>query len=84
MNIFNLSNRSTTDVVVLMFTFLVCVVLTLTIVGIVLAKIIHPEADFSKAAEAVNNILATIVGALVGFISGRIYGKKEATNGGEK
>lgn len=73
----DLSNRSTTDIVVLCFTLLVCTVLVLITIGIVIAKMIHPEADFSKASEAINNILSTIVGALVGFISGRIYGKHE-------
>lgn len=31
----------------------------------------------AKAAEAINNMLSTIIGALVGFISGRVYGRKE-------
>lgn len=73
----NLSSRSTTDIVVLCFTGLVCTVLVLVTIGIVIAKIVHPELDFSKAGEAINNTLSTIVGALVGFISGRIYGRKE-------
>lgn len=62
---------------VLCFTMLVCTVLGLITLGIIIAKIIHPEVDFSKAGEAINNVISTIVGALVGFISGRIYGKRE-------
>lgn len=80
----DLHNRSTTDIVVLCFTGLVCAVLVLITVGIVVAKLLHPEADFSKAGEAINNMLSTIVGALVGFISGRIYGKREQQNGETK
>ena len=76
----DLSQRSTTDIVVLCFTILVCSILVLITIGIIIAKIVHPEGDFSKAGEAINNIISTIVGALVGFISGRIYGKHE--NGG--
>lgn len=84
MTLFNLSSRSTTDIVVLCFTILVCVILTISAIGIVLIKALHPEMDFSKAGESVNNILATIVGALVGFISGRIHGRHEAENGGKQ
>jgi uncharacterized membrane protein YeaQ/YmgE (transglycosylase-associated protein family) len=65
-------------------TGLVCTVLMLVTIGIVIAKLIHPELDFSKAGEAINNIISTIVGALVGFISGRIYGKREQQNGGTR
>jgi hypothetical protein len=79
----NLSNRSTTDIVVLMFSSLVCSVLTITIIGVVIAKLMHPELDFSKTGEAVNNILSTIVGALVGFISGRRLGRREGQQNGE-
>jgi hypothetical protein len=76
----DLSNRSTPDIVVLCFTTLVCSVLVLITIGIVIAKIVHPEGDFAKAGEAIYNMLSTIVGALVGFISGRIYGKHEQQN----
>ena len=77
----NLNSRSTTDLVVLCLTGLVCTVLLLFTFGIIIAKLIHPELDFSKAGEAINNIVSTIVGALVGFISGRIYGKREQQEG---
>lgn len=77
----NLNSRSTTDLVVLSFTGLVCTVLVFVTIGIVIAKLIHPELDFSKANEAINNLLSTIVGALVGFISGRIHGQHEQQNG---
>jgi uncharacterized membrane protein YeaQ/YmgE (transglycosylase-associated protein family) len=63
--------------VVLCFTGLICTVMLLITLGIVIAKLVHPELDFSKAGEAINNIISTIVGALVGFISGRIYGRHE-------
>jgi len=33
--------------------------------------------EVGRAAEAVNNMLSTIIGALVGFISGRAYGRRE-------
>jgi uncharacterized membrane protein YeaQ/YmgE (transglycosylase-associated protein family) len=78
----NLSNRSTTDVVVILFSCLVCIVLTIMIVGAITARLVHPEMDLSKISESVTQIISTIVGALVGFISGRAYGRRELN--GEK
>jgi hypothetical protein len=46
-------------------------------IGVIVARVIHPEIDLSKAAESINNMLSTIIGALVGFISGRAYGRRE-------
>jgi hypothetical protein len=60
-----------------MFTLLICVVLTINIIGIAAAKILHPDVDLSKGADAIFNMLSTIIGALVGFISGRAYGRRE-------
>jgi hypothetical protein len=70
-------DRSTTEIVVLMLTILVCIVLILVILGIVILRIIHPELDLKGAGDAIFNMISTIIGALVGFISGRIYGRKE-------
>ena len=72
-----LKNRSTTDIVVLLFTALVAAVIILIVLGAVIGRIIHPEMDVSKAAEIVMQNISTIIGALVGFISGRVYGRRE-------
>jgi hypothetical protein len=60
-----------------MFTILICVIMTIVTIGAFAAKLMHPEMDLSKASEAINNMLSTIIGALVGFISGRAYGRRE-------
>jgi hypothetical protein len=60
-----------------MFTLLICAVLIITVVGITVQKAVHPELDLSKAGDAVFNMISTIIGALVGFISGRAYGRRE-------
>jgi hypothetical protein len=73
----DLSNRSTTEIVVLLFTVLICVVMVIVTTGTIIAKIWRPEIDTARPAEAINNMLSTIIGALVGFISGRAFGKKE-------
>jgi len=76
-----LKNRSTIDIVVILLTATIGVILTLTLLGILLLKILHPDMDTSRGGEAVGNILTTIVGALVGFIGGRATGKYEQQNG---
>ena len=73
----SIGNRSTTDVVVILFAVLVCIVLVLMISGAIIARLVHPEMDISKVSETVTQIISTIVGALVGFISGRAYGRRE-------
>jgi hypothetical protein len=83
----DLATRPTTEVVVLLFTMLICVVITITIVGITVARLMHPSLDLSKAGDAIFNMISTIIGALVGFISGRAYGRREEkdlqNNGGQ-
>jgi hypothetical protein len=73
----NLTNKSTTDTVVLMFTILICLVMIIITTGTIIAKVFRPELDVARAAEAINNMLSTIVGALVGFIGGRAHGRIE-------
>jgi hypothetical protein len=73
----NLAERSTTDIVVLLFTLVICVVLTISIAGAITAKIVHPEMDLTRISESVNQMTSTIIGALVGFISGRAMGRRE-------
>jgi hypothetical protein len=74
---FDLRSRPTTEIVVLLLTVLVCTVLILVILGIVILRIIHPEIDLTKSGDAIFNMVSTIIGALVGFISGRMYGNRE-------
>ena len=74
-------DRSSIDVVVIILTCTIAGTLVVSIIGLVIMKLIHPEADTSRGAEAVSNIVTTIVGALVGFIGGRATGKYESANG---
>jgi hypothetical protein len=73
----DLGDRPTTEIVVLFLTVLVCVVLVVVVLGIIIVRIVHPEIDLKGAGDAIFNMISTIIGALVGFISGRIYGRKE-------
>jgi uncharacterized membrane protein YdjX (TVP38/TMEM64 family) len=80
----DLRNRPTTEIVVILFTILICIIMLLVTIGVITAKLIYPEMDLSKSSESINNMLSTIIGALVGFISGRAYGRREERekNGG--
>lgn len=80
----NISKRSAADVVVIILAGVVAVLLIVAVIGSVILKIIHPGIDLSNVSEVVTNTLGTIVGALVGFIGGRAYGKSETNGGGAK
>ena len=60
-----------------MLTWLICIVITVSVVGIVVQKSVYPQMDLSKAGDAIFQMISTIIGALVGFISGRAYGRRE-------
>jgi hypothetical protein len=77
MNMPKLGERSTMDLVVLAFSALICSSVLFIVVGIIIQKTLHPDMDLSKAGEAVYSMLNTIIGALIGFISGRFYGRHE-------
>lgn len=71
------ATRPTTEIVVILFTLLICVVMIVITTGTIIAKIWRPDMEVARASEAINNMLSTIIGALVGFISGRAYGRRE-------
>ena len=73
----DLKNRPTADIVVLLLTVMICTVMTIIAAGVIIAKSVRPDMEVGRAAEAINNMLSTIIGALVGFISGRAYGRRE-------
>ena len=79
-----LSHRTTTEIVVLMFSTLISSVLVIMVVGAVVGKIIHPELDMPNLVEAVTLMISNILGALIGFISGRAYGRRETADNGSE
>jgi len=56
---------------------MICSTVFVICTGTIVAKVMRPEMEVTRAAEAVNNMLSTIIGALVGFISGQHYGRNE-------
>jgi hypothetical protein len=71
-------DRSTIDIVVLSFTFLVGLVIIMIVFGSLLARIIRPELDVTRVVESTIEIINTMVGALIGFLGGRAIGRIEA------
>jgi putative flippase GtrA len=83
-----LKERQTVDIVVIILTCTIGSVITVATIGIIVGKTLHPTMDTSRGAEMIAQVITTIVGALVGFIGGRAYGKSEANgkntvNGGK-
>lgn len=74
-------NRSTVDVVVILLALMVTITIFVSTAGIIVAKIKYPGIDFSRAGEAIQATITTVVGALVGFVGGRALGQNEALNG---
>jgi hypothetical protein len=72
-----IANRSTIDLVVLTFTFVVALVLIIIVTGAVVGRIIKPELDVSRAVDSIIEITNTLVGALIGFMGGRAIGRME-------
>jgi hypothetical protein len=70
--------RKAADVVVVLFSAMVCLSVVIGTLTVIIAKIIHPQVDISRATEIIGNVLTTVVGALVGFVGGRATGKSEA------
>ena len=79
-----MKERSTIDLVIIIITVTVGCTVLLTVMALFIMRLMHPEADTSRAAEAVMNIVTTLVGSLVGFIGGRATGRWEGANGGVK
>ena len=76
-------HRSTTDIVIIIFAAMVGIMLVIGMVGLLVLKFYRPELNVQAGTEAIVNIITTIVGALVGFIGGRAYGRSEANGNGK-
>lgn len=74
----DLTHRSTVDLVVLAVAFIISFVIVVTLLGVILIELVHPETDTESMVRMESEILGVLVGALVGFISGRNVGRSEA------
>lgn len=66
-----MSNRSTSDLLVLLIAGTVCAAILVTVIGLGVAEFFHPEQDTTKVAGAIINVINTMIGLLAGFLAGR-------------
>ena len=72
-----LRERSAVDLVVIGITATIATMLILTALAVLLIELIHPEVDTDALVRIESEILAVLVGALVGFVGGRGTGRAE-------
>jgi hypothetical protein len=66
--------RSTMDIVILIWSMTVAITLIIGVLGVLIGKLFRPTVEVTGAAE----IIANMVMAIIGFIGGRTVGKAEA------
>jgi hypothetical protein len=71
-------DRSATDLAVLGILFIVGFVLIISAIGVLMLELFQPDVDTAPIIEVESEILAILVGALVGFVGGRQAGRNEA------
>jgi hypothetical protein len=67
-------DRSTMDIVILIWSMTVAATLLISVIGVILGKLFRPDVAVTGAAE----IIANMIMAIIGFIGGRTVGKAEA------
>jgi hypothetical protein len=73
-----MNNRSTIDIVVLVWAMTIAIQLLVATAGVIIGKIMRPTMDVTNAAEVIANAMMAITGAVIGFIGGRAQGRLEA------
>lgn len=63
---------------VLGITLVIGIVLVSTTIAIIAIELVHPDVDTQGLVEVESEVLGVLVGALVGFIGGRSYGRTES------
>jgi len=66
-------DRSAADLAILAITATVCVFLIVSLVAVVIIELVHPESDIKGFTNIISQSISVLVGAVVGFISGRGY-----------
>lgn len=66
-----LSDRPTSDLVVLILATAVGLVILFTGLGLTVLEFVRPAADVAVAVQAFQDVVAAITGAVIGYIAGR-------------
>lgn len=72
-----LTNRSTTDLLILMIAATICFSVLAAGATIGIIEIRNPDKDTTKAVGAVSDVINTLIGLLAGFLAGRTQGQME-------
>lgn len=70
--------QPTIDFVIRCLTILVCLVISVEVIGMITIQLIHPSTSVSHIFDALTETVTVIVGALIGFIGGRYVGRHES------
>lgn len=66
--------RPVTETVIIMFTGLVCAVIVAQVVILSVALFVNPKADFNGLARAIEAEVQILLGAILGYATGRKVG----------
>jgi putative flippase GtrA len=67
----SLRERSTSDLVLLIFAATIGLTILAVSSGLVLLELLHPEVDTTLAATALGQVVGIVIGVVVGFVAGR-------------
>ena len=73
----SLTERTASDLVVLIIAGTIAIMLIFSAVSILVLKLIHPEIDVDGLIRVETEILGVLTGAVVGFLGGRSIGRHE-------
>ncbi len=74
------ARRTTTELLLLLFGGVVAVQLVLSMLAIIVVTLVHPEVDITVMAEVVVAQTTLLIGALLGYLTGRARSSSEETD----
>lgn len=74
----SITGRSTSDLVLLIFALIIGAAVLVLAVGVVLLELQYPDADTSVAVTSLGQIVAIVIGVVVGFVAGRRPSESQA------
>ena len=72
--------RSTSELLLLLFGGVVALQLVLSMLAVIVVTLVHPDVDITVMAEVVVAQTTLLIGALLGYLSGRARSNSEETD----
>lgn len=66
-----LTDRTTSDLVILILAASIGALAVLSGVGIILIELVRPEIDTSESVAAIRDVMTGVAGAVVGYLAGK-------------